>query len=71
MSKPITIKEVIVGCGEDWYHQDVIYRQNWLIEHVGKESYTAWYGNLKSDDHYIKFDNEEDALAYKIRWMTN
>lgn len=75
---PITIKETIVGCGAQWYHRDVIDRDRWLREHMknGREpflplenkDYAVWYGGLESDDRYIIFNNEEDALAYTIRW---
>jgi hypothetical protein len=65
---PITVKETIVGCGVDWHVKEVIDRQNWLIENLQKDSYRAWYGGVNSDDRYIRFNNEEDALAYVIKW---
>ncbi len=66
---PIIIKETIVGCGENWRMQPVLDRTNWLIENLDEDTYRAWYGGLRSDDRYIRFDNEEDALAYRIKWM--
>lgn len=65
----ITIKETIVGCGELWRHPIVMERTYWLMENLPDHTYRVWYGGLKSDDRYIRFDNEEDALAYKIKWM--
>ena len=44
-------------------------RTLWLMENLTDDTYKVWYGGLKSDDRYIRFDNEEDALAYKIKWM--
>jgi hypothetical protein len=66
---PITIKETIDGCGKDWRSKSVMDRRKWLTENLQVGSYKVWYGGLKSDDQYIKFNNEEDLLAYKIRWM--
>lgn len=65
----ITIKEVIRGCGDDWHSKDIMDRQDWLRENLADGTYTVWYGGFISDERYTRFDNKEDLLAYKIRWM--
>jgi len=67
---PITIKEVIRGSGEDWYSKDIIDRDDWLRDHLPKDSYRVWYGGTVSDERYTRFENNEDLLAYRITWPT-
>jgi len=65
----IIIKETIVGCGDKWNIQEILDRQEWLMKNLKEYSYDVWYGGLDSDDRYTRFENEEDAVAYRLIWM--
>lgn len=65
----IVIKEIFPGSGDNWYNQNIVDRDKWLRENVNDKNVKVWYGGLESDDRFIEFINNEDALAYKIIWM--
>lgn len=65
----ITIKETIPGSGDKWTIQPVMDRWTWLGEHLLEGEYKCWWGGLKSDDFYIQFNDDQHALAYKLKWM--
>jgi len=39
------------------------------MKNLKEYSYDVWYGGLDSDDRYTRFENEEDAVAYRLIWM--
>lgn len=67
----IILREDIPGAGKKWNCDAVLERNLWLTKNVGEENFKAWWESLHSDTFFIRFSYEEDAIAYKIKWMDN
>lgn len=48
--------------------QSNISKIDWLNENIGKENYLLHFGD-SIVPHYIMFKNEEDAMAFKLRFI--
>lgn len=64
----VILVETIEGAGAQWFLPEVMDKSEWLRNNLDAESYRVWWGNLKSDDMHIKFNNQEDMTAYILRW---
>lgn len=62
------IMEVFEGSGIAWRHPDILKRQEWIDNNIAEADVDIWYQGLHSDIRYTEFKNEEDAVAYKLRW---
>lgn len=62
------IMEVFEGSGKQWRHPEILKRQEWIYNNIAEADVKIWYQGLHSDTQYTEFKNEEDAVAYKLRW---
>ncbi len=64
----IRIKDCVPGSGASWFVKDVAEREHWLQENVQISTYRYGWLDISSNTMFIDFENEEDAMAYKLRW---
>lgn len=67
----VILQEDIPGAGAKWNCKPVLDRNLWLTHNVGEDNFRAWWESVHSDTFFIRFDREEDATAYKMKWMNN